>query len=158
MILDTSDNLQRYKAIFHGFDPSALFDWLAGTCRETEPGEKVSFCGDLVFAKSHLFDTVPSGQAQWESHREYADLQYILSGGEIIEWAPASDLLPRGSYDKAADVQFYEPGAARVFLPLKDGMFVFLSPRDAHKPVVSDGRNASVRKIVVKIHCSVMVI
>lgn len=158
MILDTSDNLHRYSALFCGFDPAALFDWLDQGCRNTEAGEKVHFCGELVFARAHLFDTLPSEEGQWESHREYVDLQYILSGGEMIEWAPVSDLLPSGSYDEAADVQFYAPAAARVVLPLKDDMFVFLSTRDAHKPIVSDGLNASVRKIVVKIHRSMMLI
>ena len=61
-------------------------------------------------------------------------------------------------YDGAADLQFYAEAAADILLPMQEGMFAFLSPADAHKPSVADGRNGFVHKVVVKIHKSLLVI
>lgn len=157
MILDTQDNLGRYAALFRGFDPARLFAWL-GTCGALDVGTRVEFAGEKVFATVNKLDTLPTGAARWETHREYIDLQYIVDGGEIIEWVPARELSIDGDYDTARDVQFYRLAAAHVALPMLPGKFVFLWPADAHKPGVADGGHAFVHKVVVKVHRSLMVV
>ncbi len=157
MILDTQGNLGRYAALFRGFDPARLFAWLE-TCGDLEAGTRVDFAGEQVFAAVNKLDTVPTGNARWETHREYVDLQYIVDGGETIEWAPATALSADGDYDAPRDVQFYGPSAAHVTLPMVPGKFVFLWPADAHKPGVADGAHGFVHKIVVKVHISLLVV
>ncbi len=157
MILDTQSNLGRYAALFRGFDPARLFAWLE-TCGDLEAGTRVDFAGERVFASVNKLDTVPAGASRWETHREYVDLQYILDGGEIIGWAPARTLLVDGDYDIARDVQFYRPSSAHMALPMVPGKFVFLWPADAHKPGVADGVHGFVRKVVVKVHRSLLVV
>jgi len=156
MIFDTHDNLRHYAAHFRDFDPVPLFDWLAEGA-QAEPGVNVEFFGDKVFAKVLAYDTVTSEAVRWESHREYIDLQYGLSGGETIEWAATQELMSEGVYDTENDVQFYSPSPAKIFLPLHGNTFTFLFPSDGHKPMISDGKNVSIRKAVVKIHRTLMI-
>jgi YhcH/YjgK/YiaL family protein len=157
MILDTHNNLHRYAGIFRDVDPQPLFDWLK-TCRDVSPGQKVDFAGDKLFAKAMRLDTGARDAFKWETHREYIDLQYIIGGGEIIEWAPAAKLTPDCGYDEKTDFQFYSPAAADALLTMKDGLFTFLFPSDGHKPLVSTGSDSQVQKVIAKIHRSLLVI
>ena len=155
MILDTHDSLNRYSTIFTGADPAPLFEWLNNS-RDIEPGAKVEFAGDKLFAKTMRLDTGSRDDFKWETHREYVDLQYILGGGEIIEWAPAVKLTANVPYDAATDLQFYAPAPADASLAMVDGLFVFLFPSDAHKPLVSNGSDGYVHKVIAKIHRSLL--
>jgi YhcH/YjgK/YiaL family protein len=157
MILDTHDSLPHYAGIFRGVDPQPLFDWLK-ICRDVPLGEKIEFAGDKLFAKTMRLDTGAREAFKWETHREYIDLQYIVGGGEVIEWAPAAKLVPDGAYDPKTDFQFYAPAAADALLPMTDGLFVFLFPADGHKPLVANGADRHVYKIIAKIHRSLLVI
>jgi len=157
MILDTHDNLHSYAGIFRGVDPQPLFDWLK-TCRGVPPGQKADFAGDKLFAKTLRQDTGGREDLKWETHREYIDLQYIVGGGEVIEWAPAAKLVADVSYDENTDFQFYAPASADALLGMQDGLFVFLFPADGHKPLVSDGTNRYVHKVIAKIHKSLLVV
>ena len=87
---------------------------------------------------------------------QYIDLQYILGGGEVIEWTPAESLVAEGAYEVATDFQYYAPASADALLTMHDGLFTFLFPQDGHKPLVSDGKNKEVHKVVVKIHRSML--
>lgn len=157
MILDTHNNLSHYAPLFRGVDPSPLFSWLQ-TCRDVESGTKVEFAGDKLFARVLRQDTGARDAFKWETHREYIDLQYILGGGEIIEWAPAAKLTADVAYDEKTDFQFYAPAAADALLTMQDGLFTFLFPSDGHKPLVSDGINRFVHKVIAKIHKSLLVV
>jgi len=157
MILDSHDNLRHYAPLFRGFDPVPLFDWLHNG-RDVDSGTKVEFAGEKLFAKALRMETGPRNDFRWETHREYIDLQYIVGGGEVIEWAPAAKLVADAAYDEKTDFQFYAPAEADALLRLQDGLFTFLFPADGHKPLVSDGSNHQVHKVIVKIHCSLLVV
>jgi YhcH/YjgK/YiaL family protein len=157
MILDTHDRLHRYAGIFRHVDPQPLFEWL-NTCRDIPPGQKVDFAGDKLFVKTLRLNTGRCEDLKWEAHREYIDLQYIVGGGEVIEWAPTAKLTAEVAYDEKTDCQFYAPTAADVLLNMQDGLFTILFPADGHKPLVADGLNHHVHKVVAKIHKSLVVI
>ncbi len=157
MILDTHDNLHLYGGLFRDVDPSALFTWLK-SCRDVPSGTKVEFAGDKLFARALRQDTGSRDAFRWETHREYIDLQFILGGGEIIEWAPAAKLVADVDYDAATDFQFYAAAEADVLLPMGDGLFVFLFPQDGHKPLVTNSTDSHVQKVIAKIHKSLLVI
>jgi YhcH/YjgK/YiaL family protein len=157
MILDTHDNLHKYAGLFRGVDPQPLLQWLKA-CRDVSPGEKVEFAGERLFAKTLRQDTGAREALRWETHREYVDLQYVVGGGEIIEWAPAAKLTAESAYDGQTDLQFYAPAAADESLFMSEGLFVFVFPSDGHKPMVADGCNRQVHKVVAKIHTSLLII
>ena len=157
MILDTHDNLAQYTPLFRGLDPTPLFAWLRN-CRDVGCDTKVEFAGNKLFAKALRLDTRARDACKWESHREYVDLQYILGGGEVIEWAPAAKLVADGAYDEKTDFQFYAPAEADALLSMQDGLFAFLFPSDGHKPLVSDGNNRQIHKVIAKIHKSLLLV
>ena len=157
MILGTHKDLKHYAGLFRDTDSQAFFKWLE-TCRDIEHDTKVDLMGDRLFARIIRQDTSPREHCRWETHREYVDLQYILGAGEIIDWAAPTKLKPDGAYDQAKDVQFYAPAPAELSLPVRDGLFLFLFPDDAHRPMVADGIKRHVHKVVAKIHRSLLVI
>ncbi|HZL44079.1 MAG TPA: YhcH/YjgK/YiaL family protein, partial [Verrucomicrobiae bacterium] len=73
------------------------FDWLKTVTPTTSPGvQKLE--GDDVTVNVHGYDTLPRDRCRFESHRRYVDLQYCISGGEVIGWSLASTLEPDGEY------------------------------------------------------------
>ena len=43
--------------------------------------------GEAIFALVSTYETEPEGARSFEAHRKYIDVQYLLSGREIIHWA-----------------------------------------------------------------------
>lgn len=91
---------------------------------------------------------------RFETHREYTDLQCVLGGGELIDWAPRDDLKSIGEYDPAHDVSFYETHAPTATLEMKSGLFAVFRGEDAHRPQIALEGFQYVEKFVFKIHNS----
>lgn len=108
--------------------------------------------GRQVYVNVHGYDTQLRGTCRYESHRIYVDLQYCIAGGEIIEWHSLSDLRPTDEYDLNKDVTHYHcPARPGATLRMAPGQFAIFFPEDGHMPKVSDGVNAHVEKLVIKI-------
>ncbi|MBN1109090.1 MAG: YhcH/YjgK/YiaL family protein [Bacteroidales bacterium] len=107
--------------------------------------------GDLVYAPVSEYITKNEEDARFESHRKYIDLQYVVSGRELIGHAPASEqgeiLEP---YSEANDIMFMTVGSSKKLEAIPDRFFLFF-PDDLHAPGMKDGENSPVRKVVVKI-------
>ena len=100
----------------------------------------------------HGYQTRPRESCPWESHRHTADLQCGLSGGECVDWTPATGVLAAGLYDEHKDVDTWPvdlPSAETI--TLNQGRFAIFLPGELHRPAVANGRDPSVRKLVVKI-------
>jgi len=89
--------------------------------------------------------------ADFEAHRDYIDIQYIISGEERIGVTSYSSCTTTVPYNKEKDIEFLK-GNGKYF-ELKEGEFMILYPKDAHKPSISIDKSNSVkvRKAVVKI-------
>ena len=105
-----------------------------------------------VFAILQRYRTAHFDAPKFEYHRKYIDLQYILSGEEIIGWAPAAGMTALFSYDEGQDICFglMEPGKWSP-VRLVAGQLAVLWPEDGHAPRLATERVCLVRKIVVKI-------
>jgi YhcH/YjgK/YiaL family protein len=81
----------------------------------------------------------------------YADIQYVISGKELIGVAPLSDLkdvlVP---YDAAKDVEFMTVNTIKNVPATPDRFFLFF-PSDIHRPGMKDGVSSPVRKVVIKV-------
>ena len=115
--------------------------------------------GTKQFINVHTYETLPRNDCRFEHHHHTIDLQYIISGGEIIDWAPTWELDPKDSYLEAKDFQYLHPpvthDAESTKLKMRAGYFAIFYPTDAHRPKVYDGFNKNVFKAVVKIDTSV---
>ena len=84
--------------------------------------------------------------ALYEAHRKYIDLQYILSGSEVMGCAPLSSATEKTPYSEESDCAFYT--AEGSFETYNEGDFVFFFTDDAHMPAIGDGE---CKKVIVKI-------
>lgn len=87
----------------------------------------------------------------FEAHRKYADLQYLVSGSELIQWAPMDELTGAGEYFEEQDFQGTEKtGATLLDLHVTGGSFAYFAPCDLHRPGLYLNCD-KVKKIVFKI-------
>lgn len=148
MILDTLSQLAPYQQLGPRF--AAGLQWLGAFSPATEDG-RYDIDGDDVFALVQSYDTVPAFEKKYESHRVYADIQYIADGSELIYYAPTTTLRVTKAYDEVKDYLLYSDPAAATPLLLEPGMFAIFYPRDAHKPGCLHSAAVRIKKVVIKV-------
>lgn len=102
---------------------------------------------DYMYVNVETYQT--KEDALFEAHRDYIDIQYIISGEEKIGVTKYSDCTENTPYDKERDIEFLN--GEGEFYPMKTGDYMILYPTDAHKPSISLNEKATVRKAVVKV-------
>ena len=106
--------------------------------------------GDYVNVMEYTSKRRPD--ACYESHVNYADIQMVVSGAELIEIVPVALPQVTSPYDAAADCALYDGALAGEQYLLSPGRFCLAMPADAHMPgVAPDDAPAPVRKAVFKI-------
>lgn len=86
-----------------------------------------------------------------ETHRDFIDVQFVISGDEEIEFCSLGDMLP--SVEKSDDDNYFyhRSSLALNVIRLHDGDFVVFFPWDIHSPLCHKTDKKKVRKIVVKV-------
>jgi YhcH/YjgK/YiaL family protein len=96
--------------------------------------------------------TAPVETRQYEAHRRYIDIQYMVHGREIMHWAPLPMLthvtMPF-DVEKDAMLLGLAPGGAPI--PVQAGQFAVFFPDDGHIPSCAWDEPAEVLKVVVKV-------
>ncbi len=146
MILDALTNEERLRKLHPGF--GAAFQFLQGTNLSELPEGRQEIDG------SRLYALVIRGQgrgqkgAKLEVHRRYIDIQYSLTGPDVIGWKQASTCRsPAEDYNEAKDIQHFLD-APDSWVTVPQGCFGIYYPEDAHAPMAADG---PVHKVVVKV-------
>jgi YhcH/YjgK/YiaL family protein len=116
---------------------------------QTLPNGRYPIDGENVFAIVTQNPTKDYDSTQWESHRNYIDLQYVASGEEKIGVYPITKLSVIKSYDASKDVINYS-GTGEIHTAMPGTFFLFF-PSDAHRPLITPGGNQPDKKIVIKI-------
>lgn len=113
---------------------------------------KVVIDGDRVFANVQRYETMMMADPKFEHHRKHIDVQYMVSGEEIIGWAPMDMMAITEAYDADKDIGFGTVIKGRwTPLFLQAGQLAVLYPEDGHAPKLAAGASSSVMKIVVKV-------
>ena len=146
MIIDTLENADLYRSL--GPRIASALDYLKTTdFTDLAPG-KYPIDEDRLFAIVDDYQTIPGTEVELEGHRRYIDVQYLVSGSELIGYAPLLGQTPFREYDNDEDFVLYRGEAS--FVRLSAGMFAILYPHDLHMPCVGEPPVA-VRKVVVKV-------
>lgn len=88
----------------------------------------------------------------FEAHRDYIDIQYLISGKEVIDSLPLEYLKEIKPYNKEIDAAFYEATNIKPQeLLLGNGYFAILFPQDGHMPQLSVDMPMKVKKVVLKV-------
>ena len=112
---------------------------------------RVDIDGDAVFANVQEYDTVPAAEKDMEAHRRYFDVQFVVAGEEVMEYAPLEGLAEAQPFDEDADFGLYVAPERPSSVLLRAGDVAVLAPEDAHKPGCALDAPGRVRKIVVKV-------
>jgi YhcH/YjgK/YiaL family protein len=105
--------------------------------------------GDNVFASVTKDSTKNFEKTRWESHRKYADIQYVINGEEKIGICRLSDATVTQVYDEKSDVAHYL--ATGTLYLANPGTFFIFFPSDVHRPNITPGGNRVDKKIVIKV-------
>ncbi|AET58793.1 putative beta-D-galactosidase [Paenibacillus terrae HPL-003] len=150
MIVATLEQEERYRHIHPQFMQAFLF--LQQTSQAELAEGKYEIDGQQVYALVQEYDTKPEAECGWESHREYIDIQYIVSGREQINYAPLNQLTGGSDYVADKDKINYEssvsPGSS---LQLGAGQFAVFFPEDGHQACIRSGQTEHVKKMVIKV-------
>ena len=109
---------------------------------------KYSIDGEQVFAI--VARSTGRGQAEspLEFHRRYIDIQYVVSGVDVIGWLPTADCRQlRDEYSPETDLGFYRDRPS-TWLHIPPTNFAIFFPEDAHAPLTGAG---TVHKVVIKV-------
>ena len=148
MIYDKINNLPTYKNFSKDIYEGLAF--LAAMKPEIETG--VHMINPRVRAIVSEYETKEHNELGYEAHREYIDIQYLISGEEKICCVPLEYLKEKAAYNAEKDVAFYEEADVKPQeLLLGNGYFAILYPQDGHMPQLCVKATTTVRKVVVKV-------
>ena len=129
----------------------AGFEFLEKTDLVTLPLGKHEIRGDAVFALAMKAPSKSPAEAKFESHRDYIDIQYLLSGAEMIGVAPTGQLQGATAYDTAKDIVFYATPDRYQALAIPPGHFAVFFPWEGHMPMCHSGGPHELHKVVIKV-------
>jgi len=148
MITDKIKNIDLYCGLSDRI--SKAIDFLHKTDFTNLEPQKIIIDGKNIFAILAEYQTKEIQNCKLEAHRKYIDIQYIISGSELIGYAPFNNQTVIEEYDKEKDVIFFDGETS--LMRLDTGMFAVFFPDDLHKPCIQAAGNSElVKKVVVKI-------
>lgn len=146
MVFDTLKNAPIYYGLGARF--KTALEWLCAADPSTmESGVRVDIDGDNIYATYFDIDTLPREQSKLEAHRNYADIQCLLDGSELMGYAPIGTMSPISDYEP--DIRFYNGDWET--LSVRPGSFYIVWPQDLHAPRVANGAVSRVRRLVIKV-------
>ncbi|WP_276356249.1 YhcH/YjgK/YiaL family protein [Cohnella caldifontis] len=147
-------DLKHWRDEIAGLSPvlRQALEWLEQNVTAETPAGRYEIDGDRMYAMVQHLTTESEERRFAESHRQYADIQLLLSGRELILAARDDESAEIAADELAAkDKLSYRevPGESRIVL--NPGMFAVFFPMDIHRPCCSIGEPGDIRKAVVKI-------
>ncbi|MFH2113111.1 MAG: YhcH/YjgK/YiaL family protein [Spirochaetota bacterium] len=144
----------RNKTLYAGISPrlALALDYVETQKSAGFTEQTVEMDGRQVYVMYQSYVTESAEGRQYEAHRRYIDVQYIVEGEEVIRAADLADMTEMSGYDAEKDVQWFMPEAGKEnVMHLKAGQFAVFFPQDAHMPKLTAGSPGAVKKIVVKV-------
>ena len=148
MILDHIKNINNYKFLS---DPlTRALEIIRDTDFSVLEDKTYEVEGHDLFFFIQSYETRPANETP-EGHRQYIDIQYVISGAERMGVAQIDSMTEEMEARPQNDVWFYR--GPMDFVTVSAGMFAVFFPNDVHAPCVSPSENSNhVRKCVFKVH------
>lgn len=119
---------------------------------EDDAGKKV-VVNNHFFYSVQSYDTKPADECKLESHRNYIDIQIMVSGEESMDLVDISRLSINEEYDEVNDVMFWGVPKRMSKTTLVAGDYIVLYPETAHRGAQYMNATKHVLKIVGKVRC-----
>lgn len=129
------------------------FTWLrSNDLKSIKSGQTIVVDGDRISAQIQSYDSLKPNEIRFEAHRAYIDIQIVVTGREIVYWAPLARLTKIDTpYNYEKDVVFFKDPEIAVPVQLEEGDYAVFFPTDGHKPRCVVAESEPVGKIVVKV-------
>ncbi|MBF0503899.1 MAG: YhcH/YjgK/YiaL family protein [Candidatus Omnitrophica bacterium] len=149
MIIDSIDHLERYAVPNSG----EILKFIAEHDCANLPDGEIEIQGRQLFVRIMTYTPKPPLENRFEIHRIYADVQYVVSGTELMQTAHMNDLIPLTDYDQKGDYCFYKSSDDTMTdLIVKEGEFAVFYPPEPHRPsCLYDKYKGQVKKLVFKV-------
>lgn len=106
--------------------------------------------GEHLFVSVMEYFAKQKQDALYESHKKYIDIQYVITGEEMMGLTTLDKVEIRDPYNTEKDIAFYNSDGGDFYKATPENFFVFF-PEDVHRPSITTGDSVLVKKIVVKI-------
>ncbi len=146
MVIDTLENYNTYVSL-HNQMP-AVFQFIKEKDLNELAEGTYEIDGKNCFAIVMSYTTKPKAEGFSEAHFSYIDIQYIISGAEIIGTAILKDQKPF-EVNKEKDYAFYTCETENF--TLKEGSFAVFFPQDIHQTCIQLDSPSRVKKVVLKL-------
>ena len=146
MVIDKIENAKLYAGL--GANISKAFKFISNTDLHKIESGKYEIDDGNIFALIQEYDTKSTNDCKLEGHFKFIDVQYIISGVELIGQSTLNNHHQLSKNDEK-DIAFYEGNP--TFFRMNEGMFAIFFPDDLHMPGIKLNRSSKVKKLVVKI-------
>lgn len=148
-------NLKSYVAYQEESDNlKTAMAWLLGQDLESLENGRHDIEGDDIFALVSEYEAKEPENCRYEYHEKYIDIQFLISGIEMIHNTSLDNMTVTDPYNSTKDIAF----GTLIDSKLEDrvimtpGLAAILYPKDAHQPGMRIvGNNSHIKKIVVKV-------
>lgn len=149
MIFDALVNLKKYTLIPHLTDILAFLEKMeVGQLREGD----IQIKGEDLYAKVLKFIPKKSSENYFETHENYTDLQIVLKGRELMQYAGRGDIKATDEFSMEGDFKFYKAEDNISELVVLENQFAIFFPGEAHRPgCLYRPSDTEVLKVVFKI-------
>ena len=151
MIIDNQKNLEFYTKLGIGDRYAKAIHFLKNTNLKELAVGRHEISGEEVYANVAEYNTLPWEESTYELHRAYADIQYVISGEEIMTFAPAQQLEPKGPFDETKDVILFHNSQPGTRVVVGEGDYILFRIGEVHKSKTMVKGSVPLKKIVVKI-------
>lgn len=145
MIFDRISEHKTYEKLHPLYKEAFEFLAKAGTL---EPGRYELSEGMYANVAAEA-STKPMNEIFFETHNNFIDIQYIVSGESILTWAPADTLEPSIEYNPVKDITKLKGEGTEI--KVAAGNFYIVYPNDGHKPNGHKDIPTKFKVVVVKV-------
>lgn len=150
MIIDKLENAKFYYGLGEKFQKA--FEFLKITNLKDMPNGRYEIDKDEIYIALQDYNTKIESEGKFEAHKDYIDIQFIVTGEEKLGFGNIEHFSPTTEYNKEKDIIFLENNETENhFVYAKENDFVIFAPQDAHMPCISVDKPTYVKKAVVKI-------
>jgi YhcH/YjgK/YiaL family protein len=148
MIIDKLSNAALYENISERIKQA--FQYLLHTDLNAVAPGKYTIDGDNIFVIVQEYETLDAANEQMEAHKKHIDVQYMISGEEMVGHALFNGQAPSKEYSKEEDYMLFADTPS-FFTKLAEGTFMIFFPTDLHMPCIKVNESKKVKKAVVKV-------
>ena len=143
--------LAHWRSLTGFEDLERAFEYLESASFEEKSPGRYEIDGDRMYAIVAQDKTRSPETAEFEAHRKYIDLHYLIRGKEMIGSANAADLRQIKPYAPENDAELYAGPRKYRRLILKPGEVAVFFPGQAHMHGCYPDRSEEIKKVVVKV-------